>query len=315
VEGRVVLSGPATGSAYLFLFAPDEAPPEQRGTPRAVSAISGERLAAGDTRFVFSGVAPGEQRLWGFLDANGDADLTVDVLAQPGAGDWVPEASVALSTEVGQTASGELALTHRVRHPLPAFSLAEQGTQGVLTLTDATAQLVSFTVRSEDFGLVRGEAPRFFLKLADSNGDGVPEDVNGDGIPDVWPQFFLRFVPRPGQTVPLDSLGRPAQVLVPLLPNVTPYLGSIGGDVTREVAAASLQLLVVPRAQAVTQEPGKGRTVTTLGAIPIGDYELWAVNDEGGVWFVPNDLGQRSTEPIARQALRFQVVHAAGTSP
>ncbi|QRO01521.1 hypothetical protein JRI60_22120 [Archangium violaceum] len=310
VEGSVAPSGPARGNAYLFLFAPGEAPPEQRGEPRYVTAVPEVRLAAGDARFRFSEVGPDVYRLWGFLDANGDADLTVDVLAQPGAGDWVPESSVELNVQPGQVLAADLALPRRVLRPLPAFQVVEQGEGSVLTLTDSATAITSFSVKSEGFGLLRGEAPRFFVRLADSNGDGTPDDVNGDGVFDLWPQFFLRFVPRPGQTVPLDSQGRPAQVLVPLLPNPAPFLGGLQGDPSREIAADLLQLFVIPLAQAVTDEPGRGRVVTTLGAIPVGEYELWCVNDEGGSWFVPNDLGRRTVEPVSSQALRFRVVHA-----
>lgn len=310
----MVLSGPAVGNAYVFLFPPGEAPPDNRGVPRYVTAVPEVRLTAGDTRFLFSEVGPDVYALWGFLDANGDADLSVDVLAQPGVGDWVPASAVELNVQPGQVQPTALPLTRRVSHPLPAFQVVEQGVDGVVTLTDSTTALVSLTVRSEDFGLLRGDAPRFFVRLADANGDGTPDDVNGDGVVDLWPQFFLRFVPRPGQTVPLDSQGRPAQVLVPLLPNVTPYLGALQGDPGREVAAESLQLFVVPLAQAITQEPGRGRVVTTLGAMPVGEYELWAVNQEGGFWFVPNGLGRRAVEPVPEQALRFRVIHAdAGT--
>jgi hypothetical protein len=302
----VALAGPPVGNAFLFLFAPDEAPPEQRGEPRYVAAVPEVRLAAGDARFGFSGVGPDVYRLWGFLDANGDADLTVDVLAQPGAGDWIPESSVELNVQPGQTLPVDLALPRRVHRPLPAFQVVEQGAEGVFTLTDSSTAVVSLNVRSEDSGLLRGEPSRFFVRLADANGDGTPDDVNGDGVVDVWPQFFLRFVPRPGQTVPADSQG-PAQVIVPLLPDVTPFLGSLQGDPGIIIAAGSLQLFVIPLAQAIRQEPGKGRVVTTIGAIPVGEYELWAVNEEGGFWFIPNDLGPR---PVQGQAQRFRVVHA-----
>ncbi|WP_257457113.1 hypothetical protein [Archangium lipolyticum] len=310
VEGSVAPSGPARGNAYLFLFSPGEAPPEQRGVPRYVTAVPEVRLAAGDARFRFSEVGPDVYRLWGFLDANGDADLTVDVLAQPGAGDQVPESSVELNVQPGQVLTADLALSRGVRRPLPAFQVVEQGEGGVLSLTDSATAITSFSVRSEGFGLLRGEEPRFFVRLADTNGDGTPDDVNGDGVFDLWPQFFLRFVPRPGQTVPLDSQGRPAQVLVPLLPNPAPFLGALQGDPSREIAAELLQLFVIPLAQAVTEEPGRGRVVTTLGAIPVGEYELWCVNDEGSFWFVPNDLGRRAMEPVSGQALRFRVRHA-----
>jgi hypothetical protein len=49
--------------------------------------------------------------------------------------------------------------------------------------------------------------------------------------------------------------------------------------------------------------------VTQLGAVPVGDYALWAVTEEGSVWFVPNALGRRTVEPVVSQGLRFQVVH------
>lgn len=76
-----------------------------------------------------------------------------------------------------------------------------------------------------------------------------------------------------------------------------------------DVATETLRLFLVPLAQAITQEPGKGRVVTQLGAVPVGDYELWAVTEEGSVWFVPNALGRRSMDPVMSQGLRFQVVH------
>jgi hypothetical protein len=188
VEGRVALAGPARGDAYLFLFAPNEAPPEQRGVPRYVAAVPEVRLAAGEARFRFFDVGPDVYRLWGFLDANGDADLSVDVLAQPGAGDWVPEDSVELNVQPGQVLPVDLALPRRVRHPLPAFRVVEEGEGGVFTLTDSPTAIASFTVRSEGLGVLRREEPRFYVRLADADGNGAPEDGDGDGVVDVWPR-------------------------------------------------------------------------------------------------------------------------------
>jgi hypothetical protein len=310
VEGQVEVGGTPRGDAWLFLFAPEEAPPEGRGPPRHVAAVPEARLAAGDTRFGFHEVEPEVYRLWGFLDANGDADLTVDVLAQPGAGDFVPEDSLELNVQPGQRHSVDLALPHRVRLPLPAFRVLEEGQGGVVSLPDAFTGIVSLTVRSDGLGILRGEAPRFFVRLADGDGDGIADDLDGDGLVDLWPRFFLRFVPMPGQTVPLDPRGRPAEVVLPLVVNALPFLAELQGDVTREAAAESLQLFVLPLAQAVYQEPGEGRVVSALPAIPVGDYELWALNHEGGVWFIPNALGSRAGEPVAGQGIRFRVIHA-----
>ncbi len=309
VEGRVAVEGSPRGDAYLFLFAPDEAPPEGRGSPRYVTAVSDVRRAAGDARYLFAEVAPDAYRLWGFLDVNGDADLAVDVLAQPGAGDYVPEASVEVNVQPGQVLPVELALPKRLLRPLPAFRVVQEGEGGVVSLPDTFTGLVSVDVRSEGFGLVQGEPPRFFVRLADANGDGTADDVDGDGIVDLWPRFFLRFVPRPGQTVPVSPQGKPAEVIVPFVVDPTPFLSVLQGDVSQAVAAETLRLFLVPLAQAITQEPGKGRVVTALGAVPVGDYELWAVTEEGSAWFVPNALGRRTVEPVVSQGLRFQVVH------
>ena len=85
IEGQVAGPGSPRGDAYVFLFAPGEGPPRGPDAPRFVTAVPELRLGAGDARFLFAEVLPGPYRLWGFLDSNGDVDLSVDVLAQPGA--------------------------------------------------------------------------------------------------------------------------------------------------------------------------------------------------------------------------------------
>jgi hypothetical protein len=294
----------------VFLFAPEDWPPQGTAVPRYATAVPEVRLAAGDPRFLFSEVAPGPYRLWGFLDANRDVDLAVDVLAQPGAGDWIPEAAAELEVAAGGVAEQELTLTRRRRHGPPAFRVMGEGTDGgVVTLTDAPLG-ESLTVEADGLGLLRGEESRFAVQLRDADGDGNADDVNGDGIPELFPQFFLRFVPRPGQTVPAQADGGAPQVIVPLLINPVPFLPVLQGDVMREVSAASLVLFVVPQAQAVSRGADGGQALMPLGAIPVGEYQLWALSAEGAFWYVPNALGERDSEAMRSQSLRFRVTRS-----
>jgi hypothetical protein len=298
----------------VFLFAPGEGAPRGLAVPRYVTAVPDLRLGAGDARFLFAEVVPGPYRLWGFLDTNGDADLTVDVLAQPGAGDWLPEAAVQLEIPAGSVVEQELALTRRMRHGPPAFRVTGEGTDGgVVTLPDSALSLTSLNVEADGLGLLRGEEARFFVRLRDGDGDGNADDLNGDGVPELFPQFFLRFLPRPGQTVPLQADGGPSQVIVPLVINPVPFVPILQGDVTREAAAASLQLFVVPVAQAVSEGTDGGQVLMPLAALPVGEYQLWALSAEGAFWYVPNALGARDSEALRSQSLRFQIVR--GGSP
>lgn len=310
LEGQVLGREASRGDAYVFLFEPGRGPPEEPGTPLYVTAVPELRRASGDSRYPFSEVRPGAYRLWGFLDANGDVDLTVDVLAQPGAGDWVPDAAVEREVSAGERAMVDLSLARRVRHSAPAFRVTGRD-GGVVEVTDAPA-LVSVDVEAEGLGLVLGEDPRFFVRFRDTDGDGRADDLDGDGLPDVFPQFFLRWVPAPGQGGSVDAGAEP-QVVVPLLFNPLPFATVLQGDVTREVAAERLQLFVVPQARVVTRGADAGTVMTPLAAMPVGEYELWAVSAEGAFWHVPNALGARDGEVLRSQALRFRVVR--GGSP
>lgn len=129
----------------------------------------------------------------------------------------------------------------------------------------------------------------------------MADDANGDGIPELWPQVFLRFVPRPGQTVPAE------QVVIPIAFNPLPFLTTLGSDVASEVVAEQLLGFVVPQAQAVSAEGGQVST-TSLDAIPVGDYELVVVEATGQVWRVPNALGSS----LPSQSVRFRFVHGTG---
>ncbi len=304
LEGQVQGPGVLQGDAYLFLFAPGEGPPQGPATPRYVTAVSELRLGAGDSRYRFAEVAPGTYSLWGFVDANGDVELFVEVLAQPGAGDWLPEAPVAVELAAGQTEEQVLEVSRRRLHGPPAFRVTGEGTDGGIVTVPASPQsLVSLSVEADDLGLLLGEEPRFFVRLLDVDGDGSADDLNGDGLPDLFPQFFLRFVPRPGQALPQGA----TQVIVPLVINPAPLLPLLQGDVTRELSVASLQLFVVPVAQAVSEGADGGQVLTSLAAIPLGEYQLWALSAEGAFWYVPNALGERDAPRLSSQALRFEI--------
>lgn len=310
VQGQVASPGTLRGDAYVFLFAPEDWPPQGPAVPRYATAVPELRLAAEDPRFVFSEVAPGPYRLWGFLDTNRDVDLAVDVLAQPGAGDWIPAAAVELDVPAGGVTEQELTLAQRMSHGPPAFRVTGERTDGgVVTLTDAPLGEV-LTVEADDLGLLRGEESQFTVRLRDADGDGTADDLNGDGIPELFPQFFLRFVPRPGQTVPAQVDGGASQVIVPLLINPVPFLPVLQGDVTREASAASLVLFVVPQAQAVSRGTDGGQALMPLGAIPVGEYQLWALSAEGAFWYVPNALGEQASETLRSQALRFRITRS-----
>lgn len=314
LQGQVLGPGSPRGDAYVFLFAPGEGPPRGQAVPRYVTAVPDLRLGTGDARFLFAEVNPGPYRLWGFLDANGDVDLSVDVLAQPGAGDWLPETGVELEIPAGSVVEQELTLTQRRRHDPPAFRVTGQGIDGgVVRVPDSPLSLTSLDVEAEGLGLLRGEEARFFVRLVDRDGDGNADDLNGDGVPELFPQFFLRFMPRPGQTVPMQTDGGPSQVIVPLVINPVPFVPILQGDVTREASATSLQLFVVPVAQAVSEATDGGQVLTPLAAMPVGEYQLWALSAEGAFWYVPNALGARDSEVLHSQSLRFEIVR--GGSP
>jgi len=315
VEGSLSSLGAGRGTAWLFLYPPDEGPPNSQAVPRYVTAVPEVRIALGDGRYVFSGVAPGAYRLWGFLDTNNDFRTDVDVLAQPGAGDRPLEAR-AVEVTAGESSEQAVTPLPPYRHPPPAFRVDTAAT--LLELPDQPLVPVTLTLLAENVfgGSGQGEAPpaRFAVSLLDADGDGQPDDANGDGLPDLSPQLFLRFVPKPGQTVPTDASGLRLEVIVPLIYNPAPFLLALNGDLSREVVAPQLQALLVPPAQSLTPRPGLPPLAHALGAIPVGDYEVWAVARSGQFWRIPNGLGASAADfpgSVQGQALAFRFIHAS----
>lgn len=311
VEGSLALQGARYGDAWLFLFGSGEGPPTSQALPRYATAVPEVRLERGDGRFVFSGVEPGAYRLWGFLDADRSFRPDLDVLAQPGAGDRriVP---AELVVEEGGRATQDLTQGDGYRHHPPAFRV--ETALPVVELPDQPLGLYVITVVSDGLGVLEG--PRFAVTLVDADGDGEPDDSNGDGVPELSPQLFLRFLPKPGQSVPTDGEGRRLEVIVPLLYNPAPFLAVLGGDLAREVVADQLQGVLVPQARSLTPRPNLPPLTAALPAIPVGDYELWAVSSTGQFWRVPNSLATQGAAavggPFASQATRFRFIHGTG---
>jgi hypothetical protein len=311
VRGALTVSAGTRGGAWLFLYPPGQGFPTTQAFPEQVTAVSDVRLKEGDTRFVFAQVPPNPYRLWGFLDTNLDFEPNIDVLGGPGAGDRVAQ-GLELNVEPGADLEVAFALSTHLRHEPPAFRI-ERDVQGdEVVLPSAPGNVLRFELRADALGILDERRSGFVVGLGDADGDGVADDDNGDGVPDLFPQVYLRFLRRPGQVVPLGPDGQPAEVIVPLVFDPGPYLALLANDPAQEVVADRLTAFVLPQAQAITWEKGRGRVVTPMDAIPVGEYELWVVSESGQFWRVPNDLGGLDARhlggPFASQATRFRFV-------
>ncbi len=311
VEGEVAVADGSRGDAYLFLYPRTKGAAPEAAVPRYVTAVTDLRLASGDRHFVFAPVQPNPYRLGAFLDVDGNFQPGIDVLAQPGSGDRLADGDE-LNLQPGERLWRDVAVARPVLREPPAFRL-DSPDDGERVLPDqATLFTVAIVVEPLN-GALAASRLAFAVSLIDENGDGVPDDLNGDGIPDLFPQAFLRFLPRPGQVVPTDSAGDPATVVVPLAFDPSPFLADLAGNLQAEVATDRLQLFLVPQAQAVTYEPGRGRVVTALDAIPVGAYELVLLARSGQFWRIPNDLateaGRKVGGPYPGQGVRFRVAH------
>ncbi len=289
IRGQVEVTDGTRGDAWLFLYPPGQGFPFTQAFPEEVTAVSDVRLSKGDGRFTFARVPPNAYRLWGFLDANGDFEPDIDVLGGPGAGDRVAE-GVELGVEPGGVTGAGLSLSRHLVHEPPAFVLEDPEARAVIELPARLLGVHRLELRADALGVLDARRTGFVVGLGDADGDGVADDGDGDGLPDLFPQLYLRFLKRPGQVVPLDSRGNPAEVIVPLAFDPGPYLAVLAGDPSRDLVTDLLTAFVLPQAQAITFEQ-QGRVVTPMDAVPVGDYELWAVSESGQFWRMPNDLG------------------------
>ncbi|MEN9799109.1 MAG: hypothetical protein RL653_2805, partial [Pseudomonadota bacterium] len=158
---------PVGGDAYVFLYAAGEGPPSRPALPRAVTGVS---AAAAESRYLFASVPPNPYRLWGVLDVDRDLDVTLDVLAQPGAGDWV-SAGEDLQLQPGEQAERPLEFTARVEREPPAFRV-EGGDGGVLVLPDAPSGLQFLRIAVEPLPGLDASRLSLPVSLVDTDGDG-----------------------------------------------------------------------------------------------------------------------------------------------
>jgi hypothetical protein len=293
VEGIAEITPGLQGDVWAFLYATGAGPPGPPAVPLFATAVSSERVAMGDRQFVFGAVEPNPYRLWGFLDVNSNFNPSVDVLAQPGAGDRTVANGTELNLQPGQVLQQNIVPTTQVPNEPPAFRL--QGDETDIPLdTTAGNQAVTLTMVSDALGRLDPKRTSFHVGLLDANGDGRP-DTDANGIPELTLQIFLHWLPRPGE----DS-GK-GFVIVPLVIDPSPFLSELNGRVGIEVAVTQLQGTVIAQADRLVLTPGQSPAITPVGAAPRGDYELIALTPEGQFWRLPNDL--RGAEPS--QGVRF----------
>jgi hypothetical protein len=167
------------------------------------------------------------------------------------------------------------------------------------------------TLDADELGVLAPGKVAFSVSFPDAGDPNAMPD--GLGVPVLYPQVFLRFLPAPGQTVPVDARGNPVDVILPLAFDPAPFLVGLGTDPSGAVLASSLAVAVIPQAQAIAYPPGANPTVTALSAIPVGAYELWVLQKSGQFWRIPNDLSTSAAAqlggPIASQGVHFTVVH------
>jgi hypothetical protein len=279
VEG--VVKG-APGDAWLFLYQPGQGFPGQPAVPKYASAVSAGRRAEGQGDYVFAQVAPNPYRLWGFVDANGNFDPSIDVLAQPGAGDRVGR-GLELNLQPGKVHSEAIELTELVQREPPAFHL--EGVTDELVLDAQPNSTTALTVVADTAGgRLDGKKGGFVIGLVDADQNGQPDDADNDGIPDLSLQLILRFLPRPGQ------VAKDATVIVPVVINPAPFLAALNGSLTERVVVDRIQGYVVPQAQELVATGGKPAKITPLGQPLPGEYELVALTAGGQYWRMPNGL-------------------------
>jgi hypothetical protein len=290
------ITAPVSGDAWVFLYNPGEGPPGPPAVPRTLTAVSASRLAT-DPRYVMANVPPNPWRLFGLLDVDGDFDATIDVLAQPTAGDRVSE-PIDFQSQPGRGANVPLELSGPVFTEPPAFRLEGEDDLDVV-IDPAVEALTPLTLTADALDRFDPKKIGFTFGLLDADGNGRPDDTDGDGTPDLSLQLFLRWLPRPGQ------LPAGTTVIVPLAFDPSPFIRTLEGRLDTTVTATRIQAVLVPQAQALGPTADGGTGITPFGTPPAGNYELVALQAGGQYWRLPNQLdvpSQRTRLHIDRES-------------
>jgi hypothetical protein len=298
---------PGGGNAIITLFRAD-APPPPRGSSGPVNFIVvPERALFEEGRqangvfaapFVIPTVEPGQYTVRGFLDADRDFHPTVDLLAQPTAGDiggaYVdPETLAILPIDVAAdraTSQVTVSLGLPIPAERPAFAITSTPSFTVPFAAPTVLILESHPINTTDIAMAP-ECTRFLVSYVDDDADGAADDQNGDHLPDLYPRVILRLRGR--------GPGEPA-IIVPAILNPFPFVDRLAA--APAVPATLLELIVPP--VAVERGPMGDRI---LEAIPPGEYETIVISGTGQTWQVPNNLALQQPadpdDPTQRQVL------------
>ncbi len=281
----------AGGNAVILLFREDDPPPpEGTGSPVNFIVVPESRLFREGSQggglfaapFVIPTVPSGRYTVRGFLDADKDFRPTIDLLAQPTAGDVGgahvdPTTREILTVEVAQdrvTPQVTVTLALPIPAERPAFAITSTPGFTVPFAAPETLVIEAHAIDTTDIHMSPA-CTRFLVSYVDENGDGVPDDQNGDHLPDVYPRVVLR---QRGRTADQTS------ILIPAIINPLPFLDAL--STAPYVPTSTLELIIPP----VAVE--RGATDTLLPAIPPGEYETIVISGTGQTWQVPNDLAR-----------------------
>lgn len=281
---------PTAGNAIVTLFGED-APPPPEGTSGPVNFVVVPERALFDAGrgsgglfaapFTVPTVPAGRYTLRGFLDADKDFLPTVDLLAQPTAGDIGgayadPETREILPVEVmtdQETSQVTVTLALPIPAERPAFAITSTRSFAVPFAAPRSLVIEAHPINTTDIEM-KPECTRFLVSFVDEDADGVPDDQNGDHLPDVYPRIVLRLTGQePGA----------APIVIPAIINPFPFM---------DVLAAApfyptdrLEVIIPPVA---VEQGDDGNRI--LESIPAGEYETIVISGTGQTWQVPNDL-------------------------
>lgn len=280
---------PARGNVIVTLFAEDRLPPPQ-GTSGPVGFIvvpadaffpsgsADDGLFAAP--FTMPTVSAGRYQLRAFLDADGDFNPTIPLLAQVTAGDvgggYVDDDGEFRIVEVENdraTQQVTISVGRAVPFERPAFAITSTATFEVPYATPQRLVLSAHPIQTTDVNMIP-ECTRFLVQYADLDGDGEPDDVNGDHLPDLFPQVLLRRI------VPADPT---ESIIIPGIIDPLPFRDALA--VVPGVPTDTLEVLLPPVA---IRQTASGREL--LDSVPPGTYETIVISGTGQTWSVPNDL-------------------------